>query len=166
MIDVLSFLRGPDLDQCWRSDPHVFCRSMYRGKEIYYRVTDDDWYLWFIAQYPKALPKESLNEVALLLRLVERHDALFRFELHDERRRLRAVFQLPIADEPRLEDDIPAAELSLRQEWGTLLPFLDRVVDGRDGAEVVAADALQAFRELDEKNGRALKPLAATTASS
>lgn len=134
-------------------DPFLFCRARLTPRDFWFRVDDDGWYGWFVAQYPRAFDASSMNEVAELIRMVARNGALFRVELNEETGVVRGVVQLPIADEPRLEDDVPAAISTLTDEWGTLLPFLDRLGAG-ETAEAVGADARAAFAALDERKGR------------
>lgn len=141
------------LAETHRIDPYVFCHVNFGTGDFWFSVFDDGWYGWFIAQYPRAFEGKAFDEASLLLRLVKRDHPLFRFDINEKSCVVRAVFQLPIANELRAEDDVKAAIGMLDDEWGTLLPFLDRVADGEE-AEAVAIDAVAAFEALDERTGR------------
>jgi hypothetical protein len=146
-------------------DPFLFCRAGLTSSDFWFRVDDDGWYGWFVAQYPRAFDASSMNEMAELIRMVGRNGALFRVELNDGTGIVRGVIQLPIADQPRLEDDVPAVISKLTDEWGTLLPFLDRI-GADETAEAVGAEARAAFDALDERKGRSRPmPPAATVGS-
>ena len=99
------------------------------------------------------LDPATLAKASRLLCAVDRRSPLFRFEINESVGVVRAVFQLPIYCEARLEDDVPAAIQALVEEWTTLLPFMDRIVDGGEDADTVADDAKKAFAELDTDMG-------------
>ncbi len=43
-----------------RIDPHVFCRASLAERGFWFSVTDDGWYGWFTAQYPRTLNDEQI----------------------------------------------------------------------------------------------------------
>lgn len=150
LLDAVQF--SMFVAEAHRFDPHVFCRTLFADQPFWFKVTDDGWYGWFVAQYPRAFDGERLDGASTLIRLV-RDSPLFRFEIAEETGIVRAVFQLPIASEPRFEDDVRAAIDALGEEWSTLLPFLERIHRGED-SEVVAIEAVAAFKALDERKDR------------
>ena len=112
-------------------DEGVFCQCRGDGYDVGFTVREDGWYGWFVAEYPRRLLDPAMTEADAVIRAIP-CDAphLFRFELNEESGILRAVFQLPIFAEARLEDDIPAAIRALVEEWSLLVPFIDRIVAG------------------------------------
>jgi hypothetical protein len=153
MSDLLDAVQCSSVAESHRIDPHVFCRTLLADTPFWFRVTDDAWYGWFVAQYPHLFDGKRLNGVSMLVRLASRKSPFFRFEIAEETGIVRAVFQLPIASEPRLKDDVRAAVDELADQWGTLLPFLDRIHGGED-METVAVDAMAAFKESDRRHDR------------
>jgi hypothetical protein len=152
MSDLLDAVQCSSVAESHRIDPHLFCRTLLAATPFWFRVTDDGWYGWFVAQYPQVFDGKRLDGVSMLIRLAGRQSSMFRFEIADETGIVRAVFQLPIASEPRIKDDVHAAVHELADQWGRLLPFLDRIHGGED-VEKVAADALAAFKAADGCHG-------------
>lgn len=146
MSDFLEAVRTCSrVSDAVRIDPVVFCRRRTATADIWFTARDDGWYGWFVAQYQHRLEDLVLDDVAHLLRSIDcSTPSLFRFELNEETRVVRAVFQLPIASETRLEDDIPAAVQTLVEEWSLLVPFIDRIVAGE---RVLFEEAKAAFRD-------------------
>jgi hypothetical protein len=146
------------LTESHRIDPHVLCKGSWRDEEFWFTVTDDGWYGWFIAQYQGELSREQLDEAAHLIRRIgTRRAHFFHFDWNDETRLVRGVFQLPIANEPRWEDDVPVAVRTLKEEWGTLLPFLRRIPAG-ETAEAMLAEAKKAFEEINARHPKVELP--------
>jgi hypothetical protein len=146
------------LEETQRIDPHVLCKGSCGDQRFWFIVTDDGWYGWFVAQYHGVLSPNQLQQAAGLIRHIGRRGSrLFHFDFHEDAGLVRGVFQLPIANEPRWEDDVPVAIRTLEEEWGTLLPFLERIVAG-ESADAMATEAKRAFGNLNARQPNAELP--------
>jgi hypothetical protein len=159
MSELLDYVSNWNpLDETHRVDPHVMCKGTWSNEKFWFLVTDDGWHGRFIAQYARHFATDQLGEAAHLIRRIGRRSAHFHFDYRDDVGQVRAVYQLPIANEPRWEDDVPTAAYTLLEEWATLLPFLRRIESG-ELAENMIADAKRTFAEVDAQNRRAEVPL-------
>jgi hypothetical protein len=138
------------LEETHRIDPQVWCKGSCGNEEFWFRMTDDGWYGWFVVQYQGVLEPKKLDEAAYLIRHVRHRGHFFRFDYRDDLGLVRGVFQLPIANEPRWEDDVPLAIYTFIEEWGTFLPFLRRIAAG-EAAEGMIGEAQKAFADIDEQ---------------
>lgn len=146
------------LEQAHRIDPHALCKASHGGEEFWFLVSDDGWHGWFVAQHQGILEPRQLDEAAYLIRRIgQRRWAAFRFDWRDDAGLVRGVVQLPIANEPRWEEDVPAAIYTLVEEWGTLLPFLRRIVAG-EAAEGMIDEAKKAFADIDAQHPQMTSP--------
>lgn len=163
MSELLEWVASSSrLKEAHRIDPHVLCKGSYGEEELCFIVSDDGWYGWFIAQYQGDLSREQLDEAAHLIRRIgHRRSDSFHFDWCDDTRLVRGVFQLPIANEPRWEDDVPVAVRTLMEEWGTFLPFLRRIAAG-ESAEAMIAEANQAFADIEARHPKVELPEALT----
>ncbi len=163
MSELLNWVAGwPRLNEAHRIDPHVLCKGSHGEETFWFSVSDDGWYGWFITQYQGVLSAKQLDEAAYLIRCIgRRRSPFFSFEYRNDVGLVRGVVQLPIANEPRWEDDVPAAIYTLEEEWGTFLPFLRRIALG-ESAEAMVAEVKQAFAAIDAMHSKIPLPQALT----
>ncbi|MBA3776153.1 MAG: hypothetical protein H0X11_06890 [Betaproteobacteria bacterium] len=157
MSEVLEWVANwSGLEEAHRIDPHVLCKGSHEKEEFWFLVSDDGWYGWFVAQYQSVLERKQLDEATHLIRRIgPRRSHFFGFDYRDHPGLVRGVFQLPIANEPRWEDDVPLAVRTLEEEWGTFLPFLRRIATG-EAADGMVAEAIAAFAAIDAPHPKVL----------
>jgi hypothetical protein len=140
------------LDRTYRVDPHLYCH-MHIQKDAEFIATDNgDWYGVLTAQWPTIPSPESAANVDRLLRIVGdgKSPILFRYEVHESNGIIRAVYRLPLFTDFFGEEDVEDAVWTMYQEWTTISPFIQRVIDG-ESVDLVARDAVPAMEKMRQE---------------